>query len=193
MNKVIAIIAMVIGFQANAGVLVEPYIGYDQSTMKNTTVGGVSDGATNSGLDYGARFGYRFSQGFWAAAEYAAGSGKSKSDTAGATDSDYSKTALGAVFGYNTGRWNFWAGYGFSDTLTVKQSGSADVDITGTSLKVGAGFRATPNVSVNLEYMMPKYTKMKSSGMEFDIDTIYSKFDTSGTMLSVSFPFDITK
>jgi len=192
-NKVIAILAMVLGVQANAGVIVEPFVGYDQSTLKTTTTAGASDGSTNSGLDYGARLGYRFNQGFWVAAEYAGGSGKSKSDTAGVEDSDYSKSAMGAVFGYSTGRWNFWGGYGFSDTITVKQSGAADMDITGTNLKVGAGFRAASNVSVNLEYIMPKYTKIKASGMEFDVDSIYSKFDTSGAMLSVSFPFDLTK
>lgn len=193
MNKLLSVLVLVLGVQAKAGVLIEPFLGYDQTTLKNTDLSGTNSGATDSGTDYGARLGYRFNQGFWLAAEYTGGSGKSKSDIVGTADQDYTKTALGAVIGYDSGRFRFWGGYGFSDKITFKQTGSTDTDAAGTNLKVGLGFIAANHVSVNLEYIIPKYTKLTSSGVEYDVATLYSKFDTSGAMLSVSFPFDLTK
>lgn len=193
MNKILSLIVLVLGVQAQAGVLLEPFVGYDQTTQKTTDISGTNDGSTNSGMDYGARLGYKFGRGFWLAAEYTGGSGKSKSDTAGTPDSDYTRTALGAVIGYDFGRVNLWAGYGASDKVTIKQTGSADADVTGTNMKVGVGVKAANHVAINLEYGIPKYTKITTGGTEYTISNLYSKFDTSGAMLSVSFPFELSK
>lgn len=190
MKKLLSVVVFVLGAQAQAGILAEPFLGYDQSSIKSTDLGGTTGGAKNSGMDYGARIGYRFNQGVWVAAEYTGGSGTSKSEVAGNPDQDYTKTALGAVIGYNTGRLRFWGGYGISDAVKLKTD---NVDVTGTNMKLGFGFMATSHVSVNLEYIVPKYTKLKASGVEFDVKDVYSKFDSSGAMLSVSFPFDLTK
>lgn len=190
MKKLLSLVVLVLGVQAHAGVIVEPFIGYDSSSLKTTDIGGTTGSATNSGMDFGARLGYRFGQGFWVAAEYAGGSGKSKNDT---TEQDYSKSAMSAVFGYDMGRFNVWAGYGFSDKITLKNSGSPDTDITGTNLKVGVGFEAVNHVALNLEYLMPKYTKLNAGSGDVTISDFYSKFDTSGVMFSVSFPFDLSK
>lgn len=193
MIKLLSLLIFILGVQAKAGVFVEPFLGYDQSTLKTTDVGGTTDGSTNSGMDYGARLGYELNQGLWFAIDYTAGSGKSKSDTAGTLDSDYTKSALGAVIGYNVGRFSFWGGYGFSDSIKITQSGTADTDFSGTNMKVGFGIKAVPHVSVNLDYIIPKYTKITQSGVDYDVSTFYSKFDASGFMLSVSFPFELTK
>lgn len=193
MNKLLCVFIMVLGVQANAGFLAEPFVGYDQSTFKYTDIGGTSSGATSSGMDYGARLGYRFNQGLVLALEYAGGSGKSKSDTAGSTDSDYTKTAMGAIIGYDFGRFSIWGGYGFSDKLTIKTTGQTDTDYSGTNFKVGFGYKVVNHVSVNLDYIIPKYTKFTSSGTESDISTVFSKFETSGAMFSVSFPFSSGK
>ncbi len=189
MNKLLTILVLVFGVQAKAGFLAEPFIGYDQSTVKYTDIGGTSSGSTNSGMDYGARLGYRFNQGLLLAVEYAGGSGTNKSDTVGTADSDYTKAAMGAIIGYDFGRFSIWAGYGFSDKVTSKTTGQADSDMTGTNMKVGFGYKVVNHVSVNLDYIIPKYTKSISGGTETDLSTVFTKFDTSGAMLSVSFPF----
>jgi hypothetical protein len=192
MKKILATLVLFVGFQAHAAVLLEPFLGYNQSTL-NTTMSGTDTKYTNTGMEYGARIGYKFTQGFWIAGEYTGGSGKSKPDTAGATDNDYANTTLGAVFGYDYSHFRFWAGYGFSDKSTIKQTGQADADYTGTSMKVGLGFRPTQIVSINFEYIMPKYTKVSQSGTDYDVSTLFTKFDISGMALSVSFPFDLGK
>jgi hypothetical protein len=192
-KKLVSILIMLLGVQANAGFLAEPFIGYDQTTAKTTDVSATDGGSKNSGMDYGARLGFRFTQGYWVAAEYAGGSGTSKSDTTGTADMDYTRTALGAVFGYDYGQFGFWGGYGFSDKLTIKATGSTDTVFAGTNFKVGVGYRPMMHVSVNLEYVIPKYTKVTVNSVETDLSTFYTKFDTSGAMLSVSFPFDMSK
>lgn len=193
MSKIISVIVLFLGVQAHAGIFVEPFLGYDQSTLKTTDTGGTTDGSTNSGMDYGLKLGYGLSNGLWFGVDYAGGSGKSKSDTAGTPDSDYSKSAMGALIGYSSGRFSVWAGYGFSDKITSKQTGSPDTDITGTNMKIGFGYLAASHVAINFDYIVPKYTKFTLNGTELDISTFYSKFDTSGMMLSVSFPFQLSK
>lgn len=192
MYKWLSLFILVLSFQAKAGVFVEPFLGYDQSTLK-VEASGISSGSTSSGVDYGLKLGYAFHQGFWLGVDYTGGSGTTKSDTAGVDNTDYSKTAIGALVGYSAGRFNFWAGYGFSDKVTVKSSGSPDTEMTGTNMKIGAGVLAVNHVAINLDYVIPKYTKSTTSGTESNISDTYSKFDTSGFMLSVSFPFDLTK
>lgn len=188
MNKLLCALILVLGVQAHAHVLFEPFVGYDQSklSLTNNSTGDAS--YTNSGMDYGARLGYRFMGGFWIAAEYAAGSGTSKSGDTGGTNMDYSKSAVSAVIGFHVHRLRFWAGYGFSDKMTAKQSGVSNVDYTGTNIKVGVGYHLGLHTSLNFEYLMPKYTKMAQDGVSTDVSSQYSKFDTSGMMLSLSFP-----
>jgi hypothetical protein len=193
MSKFLSVLILFLGFQAQAGVFVEPFLGYDQSKLKTTTNGGAEGSSTNSGMDYGLKLGYGLSNGLWFGVDYIGGSGKSKGDEAGATESDYSKSAMGALIGYSKGRFSMWAGYGFSDKFTLKESGSADLDITGTNMRIGFGYLAASHVAINFDYVIPKYTKMAQSGNEATISDLYSKFDTSGMMLSVSFPFQLSK
>jgi len=188
-SKLLCVFILVLGVQAKAGFLAEPFVGYDQSTLKYTDTGGTSSGSTSSGMDYGARLGYRFNQGLVLALEYAGGSGTTKSDTVGTADSDYTKAAMGVIIGYDFGRFSIWGGYGFSDKITSKTTGQADTDITGTNFKVGFGYKVVNHVSVNLDYIIPKYTKFTNSGTESDISTFFTKYDASGAMVSVSFPF----
>jgi len=194
MNKWLSLIILVFGFQAKAGLFVEPFVGYDQSTAKFELVSGLGGGtgsSKSSGMDYGLKFGYSFNGGLWLGLDYTGGSGTTKDDAGIQADSDYSRTAIGALLGYSAGRFNFWFGYGFSDKLTDKAAPSTEY--SGTNMKVGAGVALVNHVAINLDYVIPKYTKYTSSGVETDVSSTFAKFDTSGVMLSVSFPFDLTK
>jgi len=196
MNRLLAVyillVGVLIGFHANAGVLLEPFVGYDQETLAFTDTGGTEASSTNTGLDYGARIGYRFNPAWWVAAEYAAGSGTAKSSVAGSADSTYTKNAMGAVVGYEQGSFRFWGGYGLSHALTVKTA-SSETKYSGTNYKLGVGYKATGSVSVNLEYLVPQYKTINSGGVDADMSTAYSKFNGTSTCLSVSFPFDLSK
>ncbi|WP_413291082.1 outer membrane beta-barrel protein [Bdellovibrio sp. HCB337] len=177
---------------AEAGMLVEPYLGYDQSSMEVVTVGNVDASATNSGLDYGARAGYRFSQGMWLSAEYALGNGSVKPKDSAQEDATYTKSAMSAVVGYDHDKFRLWLGYGVSDKLTFKDS-TGTTNLSGTNYKLGFGFKPAAQFSVNLEYLVPSYTKFNNGGADADVSTAFSKLNGASTQLSLSMPFDLGK
>lgn len=195
MKKVFMIYMVLLALQikeAQAGVLLEPFLGYDQAGMTVVTAGGTDVSSTNSGMDYGARAGYRFSQGMWLSAEYSLGSGNGKPKNAGQEDSTYTKSAMSALVGYDQGSFRFWGGYGVSEKLTFKDS-TGETNLMGTNFKAGFGYKPTPDFSVNLEYLVPKYTKFNTGGADADVDTAFSKLTGSSIQLSLSLPFDLSK
>lgn len=200
MKRITGLLVLFFGFQAQAGFMVEPFVGYDMGASKTTSTAGVDGSSTTTGMGYGALLGYRFSNGVSVAAEYAGGTGKSKDTTAGSTapDSDYARTAIGAVVGYDRGMWRIYGGYGFSDSNVVKANGSTtteDNTFTGTNYKIGVGIMPIRHFAVNLQYTVPTYTKMKNNTLTAaaaseKISDYFSKFETSVTTLTLSFPFD---
>ncbi len=188
MKYILAFTTLIFGFSAHAGVLAEPFVGYSMGTSSVTVVSGTSASSKTSGAEYGARIGYRFPMGLVLAGEYAGGSGTIKYDS-GSADDTYSETAMGLVVGYEHGMYRVWAGYGISDQFTDKQTGG-DYVYKGTNLKIGVGIEPIHHLSVNFEYIMPKYTKYTAGGVDTDVSTTYSKFDTSAMVLSISAPFE---
>jgi hypothetical protein len=189
MKKLALIVALFFGFQAHAGFLAEPFLGYESGSTQATTIAGASATSSFSGFDYGARLGYIFGKGFWLAAEYTGASGTDKDSS---SSTDYTKTVTSLVFGYDFGKYNIWAGYGFSDKITYKTT-SGDLYYSGTNMKIGFGYDLANHVAVNVEYIIPKYTKAGSAAGEVDISTQLSKYDAPSAVLSVSFPFDFSK
>lgn len=196
MKKFFAIYVLLMALQvqqANAGVLLEPYIGYEQAPMDVVTVTPTDVSATDSGMFYGVRAGYRFADGLWLGAEYSAGSGNGKPKDATQADSTYSKSAMSAVVGYDHGDFRVWGGYGLSDKMTFKDT-TGETNFTGTNYKLGVGYKPVPSMSVNLEYLVPTYTKYNmNGGTDADVSTMFSKMSGSSTQLSVSMPFDFAK
>lgn len=187
------IFVLMLSFEVHAGAFVEPYLGYDQATLNAKDLSGSDMGAKNSGLDYGARLGYRLGNGVWFAGEYAAGSGDSKSNVAGAPNSTYTRSAMGAVVGFDHGQFRFWGGYGLSDKLTAKAAAGTETTFSGSNYKVGLGFKPMSWMSVNFEYVVPTYSKYDSGSGEADVSSAFSQFDTTSSCLTLSFPFDFSK
>jgi hypothetical protein len=166
-----------------AGFLFEPLIGFDSTTTTATRFNGSKANASSSGIDYGARLGYRFGQNIIGAAEYIAGSGKDDLDDG----TKYKKSAMGIAFGYDLGKYIIWGGYGFTDDLIYETV--PELTLKGTNFKIGFGYEVSPRVNLNLDLVIPKYTKAAvSGGSEVDISTVYSKFSVTTLMFSVSFP-----
>lgn len=195
MSKFLSVLILVISFQIHAGIVLVPFLGYEQASLSVTDITGDSGTYKDSGPIYGARVGYKFGQAFWAAGEYTAGSGKSKVDNSSAAERDITKTIMGLVLGYDFGRVNVWAGYGSSDKLAYKEADGSTFEFTGGNTKIGIGYEAAMHVAINLEYIIPKYTKFSAPGigLEGDISTVYPKLDVSAIALSVSFPFEFGK
>jgi hypothetical protein len=203
MKNIFGLFVFIFGFNAHAGFMAEPFLSYDMGTSKITTgaatvVPGAEASSKVTGTSLGARLGYRFPNGVSLAAEYTTGSGKIKSDTAGVADEDSSKTAMGAVVGYDRGMFRVYGGYGFTDEMTEKTTGaSGDIKFKGTNYKLGVGVMPIRHLSINFEYIVPKYTKYSDATTTSDTDiisdTYLAKFDTSITAISISAPFDFGK
>ena len=172
------------GVQAHAGFMIEPFLGIDSGALKTTTLAGQDSSSSSQGFAYGARFGYRFANPVWITAEYMGASDKDDSNS----KTELSRTSLSAVFGYDFGKFNLWAGYGFSDKMKVKMT--PEIDVSGSNLRFGGGYKAENHVSINLDLIISNYTKASLNGSaEVELDQIYSKFAYTTVMLSVSAPF----
>jgi hypothetical protein len=195
MKTIAVFLTLLLGLQAKAGVLLEPYLGYDTGSLKMTSISsGTDTNVKNTGTAFGAQIGYRFPAMFWIAADVASLSGTSKPDDVTQTSSDYTGTAMGVVLGYQWHILRFWGGYGFDDKFTLKgDATSTDTVFKGTNMKLGIGVMPVNHVSINFEYIVPKYTKADTSGLtNVTLADFYSKFDTTVMRLGVSFPFDFS-
>lgn len=175
--------------QVQAGFFIEAGAGLSSTATKVTALGGGETSSSGSGFDATGRLGYRFAKPFWIAAEYVSGSGKDDLDNA----TDYAKTSIGLLVGYDFGLYNVWLGYGPSEKLTFKFPGNPDLDFLGSSVKLGIGYEVRKWFSINVEYILPTYTKVSINGTESELSNFYSSFKSAGTLLSFSFPYEFGK
>ena len=178
MKKMWLVIALFLGFSgaAHAGVMIEPYLGYEMGTTS-----GSSPGKTTF-TNFGARLAWRAPLMFWAGLDANLGmSGQIKPDSG--SDYDAKRTTYYAVAGVDLPiLLRGWVGYGFSSTL--KMEDSVHSKSSGTTTKVGIGFTGLPFISLNLEYLKDNIDKV-----ETDSGTVNSpNLDHSSYMLSVSLP-----
>jgi opacity protein-like surface antigen len=201
MKKIFAILAVMIGMSsaAHAGILIEPYLGYETGDSTYKFVSSIDPSGTEfkdslSGVSYGMRLGYKFLLP-WIALDYTSGTGTDKVDSKfSSTNSDFTRTSLGAVVGVNLPLIRAWAGYGFSNELTLKgANGTPDTKMKGTYLKAGVGLGFLPFVSVNLEYKINDIKKVDLGygAGEQDKSAVFDSTKNDTIMLSVSVPFNL--
>jgi opacity protein-like surface antigen len=198
MKKIFAIFAMVIGMSslAHAGILVEPYLGYQSGTAKYTydssipVIGGQSSTDTMTGTAYGLRLGYKFLLP-WVALDYTGGSGKTKMDLLDTT-SDYTSSSLGITAGVDLPIIHPYAGYGFNHQVTVKGTASTnEMKLKGTYLKAGVGLGFIPFVDIKLEYQINNFTKVDTGSGEQDKSALFSDLSSNTFMIGVSLPLNL--
>lgn len=200
MKRRLAVLMAVIGFAtiAQAGILIEPFLGYRYGTLNKQTVSSSTEYTdTLDGIDYGLRLGYKFLMP-WVALEYELNSGVGKNgipSASGGADYNYKTSAVAAVFGIDLPvMFRFWAGYGIQSNMTIIGNGSSvDNKFKGTHAKIGVGYKGLPLVSLNLEYIMNQYTKHDAGAGAGDvgIDTNYKTFNYNTLVASVSVPFNL--
>lgn len=162
MKKFLAVCAVILGFSsfAQAGIMIEPYLGYEMGTTKNSN--GKLDGA-----QYGLRLAYKAPIFFWGGLDATMGNLTSKPD--GGSNSDLKRTTIYGVLGVDFPiLLRAWVGYGASNQLKGDSA-----KMTGSAYKVGVGFTGLPFVSVNFEYMNEKHDDMDGSKIDpaFQNDT----------------------
>ncbi len=176
--KVFTALFMLAGFvsTANAGLLLEPYLGYYAGKWEQ---GGGNE--KFSGAGFGARVGYKHVLGPMFGLDYMTGKFEDKGDL----KADLTPQQLGAFVGFEFPiLLRVYAAYNFSDKLKFKsdyRSGTYEGD---SGIKLGVGFTALPLLSINVEYVASSYDEFRGSATSPDFETKYYG-------LSVSLPFDL--
>lgn len=167
---------------ANAGLLVEPYLGFGFTSGDYDT-----QDVSTSGTSMGARLGYQM-LGVMGGLEYTM-SPESDWDFKGSTSTTTYKlkrSQLGVFAGYNLPiLLRAWVGYQFSTKAEGTYEGK-DISFEGSATTLGVGFTGLPFVSLNLEYKMFSYDDNKYGDSEIE-----DKVDVKEVLLSVSLPLDL--
>jgi hypothetical protein len=177
------------GALAQAGILLEPMIGY---TVNGSTDDGAGNTTTYTGLEYGARLGVSITS-FLIGGEYR--SSPSTTLTASPATAGYTQTGSSAGTGVFVGfefpafPLRIIATYFFQDTMSGTLQGpltNSTRDFSGTAIKVGIHYKIIPMVSVGIESLSGTYTKSSSGGVETTLNP-----PEKSAMLNavVSFPF----
>ena len=201
MTKFMLALMLALGFSsaAQAGLLIEPYLGYHIGALARDPIGGTPESTdTMTGTALGLRLGYKF-VGPWVALDATQGSGKWKDGTPGSSlETDYTTNQLGLVAGVDIPfLFRVWGGYGLQNNTKLKaitsQSGATDTMYYGSYLKGGIGLSMIPFISLNVEYIMNSYQKLDNStgNGKVDVDSVYSNFKDNVILVGISVPFNL--
>ena len=175
---------------SQAGILMEPYLGYEMGKIKWTQPDGTSVSQDNSAANGGLRLGLRH-MGLWIAADGDFSfAGKSKPSSG--TSDDYTALTVSATLGYDfMNRLRIYAGAGFLDSIELKDSlGVKTTYYSGTPFKVGLGYWLFPHMCINFEYDSHDYKKVKGTGYDESIsDAGFSTVKSTSYMVNFSFPY----
>lgn len=143
--------------QAQASIVVDPFLAYESGSNDVTGVG------------FGARIGYGI-LGFSAGIEYGSTSFSGNGTSGTATD-------LGAYVGYE---FPILLRAYLSYFLDSKMDSSGSEFTGNGGYKMGVGYTGLPLISINLETIQRKYSKMDGAEATIDVDPV--------TAISVSYP-----
>ncbi|POB13237.1 MULTISPECIES: outer membrane beta-barrel protein [unclassified Halobacteriovorax] len=167
MKKIlVAMMIMIAGFQAQAGIYVEPYLAYN--------ILGDTDGEDTTGTNIGGRLGYSLPMLVSFGLDYNMGSYTIDGATG---DVDADTTNLGVFVAVDLPiLLRGYASYYFSSDI---EASGASFD--GSGIAVGVGFTMLPFVSLNLEYR----------AMSYDGAGGFPDFDGKEILVGVSLPLDL--
>lgn len=182
---------------SNAGIHVEPYLGYSLAGSGDSTFGTTKYDHSYATPTIGGRLGYNM-LGLMAGVDYSMQTFGLESEVGSTTfDDDVSKSQLGIFVGYELPiLLRVWGTYFLSSKIEGDDSQTAGTLIDsryefsdGGGYALGAGFTGLPFVSINLEYRTLEYDKGEISGAT--ITNYNEKLDLSEILLSVSLPLDL--
>jgi hypothetical protein len=184
---------------ANAGIHIEPYIGYQLGSYSGDAVAKTSsvdasieiDGS-QSGLAYGGKLGWGV-LGLSAGLDYMKATIESDGDE---TSTDYDVSALGAYASFTFPILLSVSGtYFFDYEMVGDSSGTGAVNTTdsGNGFKVGIGFTFLPLVSINLDYIVANIDDVKlDNNKGEDVEKIKNAdAQVKNIMIGLSLPFDL--
>lgn len=191
-STLLAFVFVLFAGTAHAGLMLEPYIGFEsgQVVAVNHLAGDLS--AKTSGLMGGIRVAYSLPILFWAGLDYSMlPTGSARPDIVG-ENYNYSRSDLYLVAGVDLPiLFRVWAGYGLMNSLVLKKSTGDETYTGGTSLKLGVGFKMIPFVTVFLEGYNHKAKDVSANGIDGAISDFFGAYEDGGFTIGASFPLDI--
>jgi hypothetical protein len=172
------IFLMIVTYQtANAGLLLEPYLGYVSGQEKQVA------SVNFTGTEMGARVGFT-KLGFAIGADYTIGS---FTDDASPKDK-FTVGDLGVFIAYKFPVLiRAYATYVPSAKLKIDTTPETTLQ-KGTAMKLGVGFTGLPFVVINLEYITSTYDEAEQGGVTGSLNPSAT---TTAYALTVSAPFDL--
>lgn len=198
MRSIFIFFLLFTGVESRAGLLIEPYGGYQSLVTSYTFGSDLLNGSAKldtTGTMFGLRVGATLSR-FFGALDISAGTLRSslKELTPGLQvsnlTSDLDRASIAITLGVDLALLRPYAGYIVSDAINF------GTIYSGTGQKVGVGIALLPklNIHLNLEYQTVKYTKsLNSANIETTLaNSEYIKeLSASGYFAYVSIPFEI--
>lgn len=182
MKKLVLLLSLVfISFQANAGILIEPFYGMAFSGSVETAN---DDADYDSGSTYGARLGWT-SLGLQLGIDY-----RNHSNTAEFSNTDYdlSQQITYAFIGYSFPvMFRLYAGMGVSSGGTL-EAGSTELDLSdASSTLVGLSYTGLPFIALNFEMVNYDWDTIEQDGNELS----NAEYKGSHYLVSVSLPLNL--
>jgi hypothetical protein len=171
----IALSMLVFAPAANAGIMIEPFVGYESGETEQA--GGTPEDYT--GTTMGARLGYGM-LGFSFGLHYGIGTGETDPATPPATDIDLTEMGLFASYEFPV-LIRAYAVYLLSSKADA-DDGTGKTELEGGGMKLGVGFTGLPFVVINLE--MTNRTFDEANGTALGANEI----DLNSYALVVSIP-----
>lgn len=184
----------VLGFTttAQAGFMIEPYLGYDSSTLVlEQKSSGTDSGGKVSGVRPGLRLGYTLPVFVWFALDYSMLTGATVAGNTSSGDGKVDSSNLFVDVGFDFPVLaRVWAGVGAMNTATKKpDSSGAASDLTfDSAIKLGVGFKMIPFVSLNIEYYTMNLKELETNGTKISVDSTYKAATDNGFLVSLSVP-----
>lgn len=175
-KMILAALVTMFGFAANAGIHVEPYIGY--SLSGDWEQGSSNGDYTSDGPQLGARLGYGM-LGFFGAIDYELSS--MEGTDFGNSDVSVDQSLLGISVGYEFPI--LIRGY-FTYILdaTGELDDSGNTELTGTGTKLGVGYTGLPFIAINFELTMLNFDEADGNAI--------TDFEATYYTVNISAPFD---
>lgn len=177
---------------ANAGLLIEPYMGFETGTTAAAS-SSADLTAKTSGMAIGARIGYSLPVLFWAGLDYSLLASGTAKPTITGSDYTFSRSDLYLVAGVNLPiLLRAWLGYGLANTLTAKKATGDETYKGGTNYKIGVGFTMLPMVTLYVEAYHHKSSSVDGPTGNQAIDAALSGgYQDAGLMFGASLPLDL--
>lgn len=176
---------------ANAGLYVEPLVGYTQANTEytaKTAYGGASEKSAITGLVYGGELGWNFGM-LRIGANVEMGNQEVKAESTGTTTKWATSAAL-LMVGYKFPKDII--GYVGIGTGSSVDDQTPKTTVTGTVLKAGGSHEFVNHVAVSVEWIVYNWDESTTEGSSaIKFADYYEKYSSNGVQASLRFPFEI--